>query len=162
MEKKPQKTWSEMTRKEKKDAILGLVILAAFVVVGIHFCTKKSPEELKAIAAKEAAEAQQKKVDERQNEFDHLALWACEAAKDYVKTQLKSPGSAKFPSCGFSSDMKIRGNKEDMKGWIVEGYVDSQNGFGALLRTPFTVYLRVKKAGDVPEFEPIYVQLHEG
>jgi hypothetical protein len=50
-----------------------------------------------------------------QSECEHL-----------VSSNLKSPSTAKF-SDGFSGDGP----------WIVSGYVDSENGFGAMLRSDF-------------------------
>ena len=48
-----------------------------------------------------------------------------------VTNQLKSPSSAKFP---YSSDVSV---KRDGVGWTIVGYVDSQNGFGAMIRTKY-------------------------
>lgn len=55
--------------------------------------------------------------------------FAVAAAKDLVKEKLKSPSTAKFPK---SSEyiVKKRGND-----YIVLGYVDAQNDFGATVRT---------------------------
>jgi len=54
--------------------------------------------------------------------------------KEYVKRSLKSPSSAKFGSYGNSSVQHYKGCK-----FVVKGYVDSQNSFGAMLRSNYSV-----------------------
>lgn len=57
-------------------------------------------------------------------------------AEDAVKKKLKSPSTAKFPGT-FEKDKHIRylGNKE----YQINSWVDSQNIFGAMIRTNFSV-----------------------
>ena len=55
------------------------------------------------------------------------------ACKELVKDRLKSPGSAKF------SGMDHRGDVDE---YTVTGSVDSQNSFGALIRSDFTCTVR--------------------
>ena len=50
--------------------------------------------------------------------------------REAVKDQLKSPASAKF------SDETVTGSEPDAV-WFVSGSVDSQNSYGALLRSSF-------------------------
>lgn len=49
--------------------------------------------------------------------------------KRHVKAALTSPSTADFPFLDFQS-VKISGQK-----YLVQSYVDSQNGFGAMVRT---------------------------
>lgn len=57
------------------------------------------------------------------------------ACQDHVLERLKSPGSAQFQQ---PTDIKVNG-----KGlFTVSASVDSQNGFGALLRTSYTCVIR--------------------
>lgn len=56
------------------------------------------------------------------------------AAEGFVRDRLKSPGSAVFPL-----DMDV--SRGAGGGWVVKGYVDSQNSFGGLARTNFTAKL---------------------
>jgi hypothetical protein len=58
------------------------------------------------------------------------------AAKSIMEKRLASPGSAKFASL---SDPSVTVKKTGACEYHVESYVDSQNGFGALLRTRFTI-----------------------
>ncbi len=60
-------------------------------------------------------------------------------AKEAVKLQLNAPRTAKFGSLG-QTDIKLY--KECV--FIVRGYVDAQNVFGALIRKPYEVRLSVK------------------
>ena len=58
-------------------------------------------------------------------------------AEAFVKKYLKSPSTAKFPKCNeyiydLSSDI-----------WLVSGYVDAQNSFGAITRQYFIVSFTV-------------------
>jgi hypothetical protein len=60
-------------------------------------------------------------------------------AQNYIKMFLKSPGSAKFPWNLTSTS--LGGNK-----YKVENYVDSQNSFGALIRTYYSCNVTVLNA----------------
>lgn len=55
--------------------------------------------------------------------------------KQFVKTRLASPGSADFPSYFTRGDSHVSKNGTT---YTVNSYVDSQNGFGAMLRTNFS------------------------
>lgn len=61
------------------------------------------------------------------------------AAKSIVEKNLASPGSAKFASMG---DGSVKVSKTGACEYRVESHVDSQNGFGALLRTNFTITVK--------------------
>lgn len=58
------------------------------------------------------------------------------AAKSIVEKHLASPGSAKFASLG---NRAVKVVKIGHCTYRVDSFVDSQNGFGALLRTTFTI-----------------------
>jgi hypothetical protein len=60
---------------------------------------------------------------------DTGAILAEDACHDAVKAQLKSPSSASFPGGQVT---------ERSGGYVVEGAVDSQNSFGAMIRNTFT------------------------
>ena len=62
---------------------------------------------------------------------DSIGAWV--VCEKFVKDRLKSPASAEFPP-NYSSYTK---NLTDKK-YEVSAYVDSQNSFGASLRTKFT------------------------
>ncbi|UIU47042.1 hypothetical protein [Microcystis phage MinS1] len=58
--------------------------------------------------------------------------------EDFVDDRLRSPSSAEFP------DPVTR--KSGTQTWVVEGAVDSENGFGAMIRSTYTC--EVRYAGD--------------
>ena len=70
-----------------------------------------------------------------------LALAGCKCNKGdlydaFTKeaaSQLRSPASASFPPA--DDVITVFGKSTDTCGIIVDGYVDSQNGFGALIRS---------------------------
>jgi hypothetical protein len=59
------------------------------------------------------------------------AIDASIACKDFIGQRLKSPSSAKFPM--VASKARALGTNK----YLLDSYVDSQNGFGALIRTDF-------------------------
>ena len=62
-------------------------------------------------------------------------------AKSFVRRRLKSPSSASFAWADTKVAMKKCGR------WIMASYVDSQNSFGATVRTRFLITLKKKKVG---------------
>ncbi|REH54540.1 hypothetical protein C7448_10260 [Tenacibaculum gallaicum] len=68
---------------------------------------------------------------------------AAYAAQKFVERQLKSPSTAKFPSLNKS---KVEKSNNEYK---ISSYVDSQNGFGAMIRSNYTVKLRKKENGNI-------------
>ena len=63
---------------------------------------------------------------------DDKSYGAEDTCKDAVKNSLKSPGTAKFSGMSTSP----MGTDE----WDTTGEVDSENGFGALLRSSFSCH----------------------
>jgi hypothetical protein len=59
------------------------------------------------------------------------------AAQQYVLDALKSPSTAKFPSL---NDSRI--DKSENGLFIVSSYVDSENGFGATIRSNYQVVFK--------------------
>jgi hypothetical protein len=56
-------------------------------------------------------------------------------ATDFVKDLLKSPSSSKFPT---SRDSSVRIEKQgETQQYIVTGYVEASNSFGALIKTHY-------------------------
>lgn len=74
---------------------------------------------------------------------DIQKLTAYNVAEQYVSQRLKSPSSAVFPS---SSDKSNHVTKVTSKIYTVDSWVDSQNSFGAMIRTKF--HLKVTFEGD--------------
>lgn len=62
---------------------------------------------------------------------------AYSAAKHYVEATLKAPSTAKFPWIDYEF-----GRIDGRETYAVLGYVDAQNGFGAMIRSQWGVELR--------------------
>lgn len=68
-------------------------------------------------------------------------------AQLFVKKSLKAPTTAKFPSAlDFGiAPLKNKKGQRITDAWEVSGYVDSQNSYGAMMRTNWNV--KLKKVG---------------
>jgi hypothetical protein len=62
---------------------------------------------------------------------------ACTMATQFVKDRLKAPSTARFQAC---SDAQIEYDGDHT--FSVVSYVDSENSFGAMLRTTYLVRVR--------------------
>lgn len=65
------------------------------------------------------------------------------SVKNLVKKNLRAPITAVFPEI---SEVDISFTEGRTDKWEVEGYVDSQNYFGAMLRTKYKMILRYENA----------------
>ena len=70
-----------------------------------------------------------------------ITIWTC--AQNVVKNHLKAPSTAKFPWSLDEVSIIDLGNDQ----YNVSSYVDSQNGFGATVRSYFTVTLTLTEHG---------------
>src|SRR5690606_11230867 len=66
------------------------------------------------------------------------------AAQSHVREGLRAPTTAVFPE--FNVD-HIRGHGHRLHRWRIESYVDSQNGFGALLRMHYVAEVATPHPG---------------
>lgn len=66
--------------------------------------------------------------------------WVC--AKMYVEDNLKSPSTAEF--CKYTDATVMRVGEDE---YIIHGYVDAQNSFGAIVRQTWTVSLFLTENG---------------
>ncbi|CAM4431727.1 hypothetical protein [Deinococcus marmoris] len=82
-----------------------------------------------AQAAAEARAAQAARADKELNVGTFVVM-----CQDAVKDKLKSPSTAKFASSATKIG-SVQSNENGNKSWA--GWVDSQNSFGAMLRTNF-------------------------
>ena len=78
---------------------------------------------------------------------DHRIL-AVINAQSHIKGMLVAPRSAKWPGIMSGVDIRQHARKLADGTYAVRSYVDSQNGFGAMVRTYFTVRLRVRQDGN--------------
>lgn len=62
-----------------------------------------------------------------------------DVSKQYVTKVLKAPSTAEFPGGGIFSMFEDWQFSRDKNIFIVKSYVDAQNGFGAMIRSEFTM-----------------------
>jgi hypothetical protein len=98
---------------KKRNLKLAAIALLSLMLVG---CGKKEPEE-------------------------PTTRYAYIHCIHYVEQRLKSPSSAEFSSLSNSNVVKLkttlRGGKNNIK-YLVTGYVDSKNSFGAKIRNNYS------------------------
>ncbi len=68
----------------------------------------------------------------------HTQGEALVSSRHFVKEKLKSPSTAEF---GESTEYVFQSNDSQ---FVVKSYVDSQNGFGAMLRTNYSCVMTFK------------------
>lgn len=117
------KTWNELSKSEK---FTGAVVLTALVALGIWGVATLTS----AISGGKAPSSQGSVVEPAA----HTDTEAYIDAQAIVEKTLKSPSTAKFPS---SSNAVISRAGESV--FNVKSYVDSQNGFGAMIRSEWSV-----------------------
>ena len=79
---------------------------------------------------------QEPKIPNSSSETSNENIEAYVAAKQFVTQKLKSPSTAKFPP-NYDAQISNLGSGR----FSVSGYVDSQNSFGAIVRTKYTVII---------------------
>jgi hypothetical protein len=146
--------------KKKMGTIMKIILGGSFILFGLPIlfamCSLavRSPEDSAQIrqkvaasqasadaerAVQELADAAKSKDAADKMAKKQLVLNLCHWAQDAVKTQLRAPSSANFPGCVFDADQyEVRGAPDGKTFWVIS-YVDSQNGFGAMLRTKYVV-----------------------
>lgn len=97
-------------------------LLIALLSLTAAACTEMTEEERRAFKCT--------------NEVDHNI-----ALKAHIKARLRSPSTA-----DFASYSQTQFNHEPECRMLIRGYVDSQNGFGATIRTHYTGITRYDAA----------------
>lgn len=116
------------------------LIYPAFMVVAYAtsalFSQADSPQKLQQIEAQRQAETLRKQI-EVEALLKSDAKWAC---KLYIEKSLKAPSTANFQNyTQFTAVGKGDGP------YLVRGYVDAQNSFGAMIRSDFSCLLHKVK-----------------
>lgn len=115
-----------MNKKNDKIVRFLLIGFACLLVLFLFYVVMVSPNIPEVQVEKE------KQVKEYKPEN----TMACIMAQGWVEDNLVSPSTADFQACR-NSNVVYLGEKM----YIVNSYVDSQNGFGAMLRTFYTAEL---------------------
>ena len=105
---------AQLTEKEKKQANIGCAIMLGIVVV-IAIIMNLGPSK----------------------PYEPDEMDACMMAEQFVTKRLKAPASAKYPL--YSRKNVTRKANGD---FVVKSYVDSQNSFGAMIRTNYVATVR--------------------
>lgn len=116
----------------------GFALLILLVSI---FGNRPEPEPQRPLTSEEAA-ALIAKVKEREE-----AYWNSEdgrkdayyMSREFVKKQLKAPATADFPRY---TDPAVEAHHRGKGVFLVKGYVDAQNAFGANLRTRYLCELK--------------------
>lgn len=121
-------------------ATIGSHIFTAVVLISIfggliYACTpeEKTPEEIAQAKAQQAEKACR----------DETMFFVM--SQDFVKQQLKSPSTAKFP---YISDSNVSVSYLGDCTNLVVGYVDAQNSFGATIRNRYAATLQYNSDKD--------------
>jgi len=101
--------------------------------------TPLSKEELDELEKKKAIQREKRANAWRTRDESSMAWFY---AKEYVKSNLKAPRTAKFPWLDYNVD------RYENQIYIVTSYVDSENSFGAMIRTNFTVKVQQVSEGN--------------
>jgi hypothetical protein len=96
----------------------------------------ETPEQTKASQLAAAAERQRKLDKSRES-------YAIILAEQAITKRLKAPSTADFSSILDTRIGHLSGGGPNK--WVVKGYVDSQNGFGAMLRSNYQVVIEFKE-----------------
>lgn len=122
----PRPAAPEPPTKNPKHAAIGCITILALIVIVIAI----------AVAATDSG------GDSDGKPLDHAAAVMCE---DFVKQRLKSPSTAHFPGV-TDTDYAKTTTLSDTKPWKyqVTGVVDSQNGFGATVRSNYVCTVSTK------------------
>lgn len=140
-------------------AFIALLIIAAFVTA-----ITSSPEEKKAREERikendrqeqienEAEKAKELREKEEINKKQYTKIDALIQSRVYIQNKLRSPGSAEF-------DSSIDGVKQiNDTTFTVSSYVDSQNGFGALLRSEYSLKIIFHPSEDTHDVKDIILK----
>jgi hypothetical protein len=123
----------------KKFLLPASLIGACFLIGWVLAETAPKPKPLspEQIEAQRIERIHQEAEDRRSEENERLEkiLWNILPAIDTtVERQLTSPSTAKFAGTRQSSIAQVRKDQ-----YRITSYVDSQNGFGAMIRTQFQI-----------------------
>ncbi len=119
-----------------------LIILA--IIAGVYFYNKEQKKQEFKNALQEIKDERMKyRGNENAKSYlsnDEIAY----AAQQFVEKSLKSPSTAEFPGL-FKSTVTKKGSDT----YYISSYVDSENGFGAMIRSNYVVELKLKADGEI-------------
>ena len=111
-------------KPKARTSMITWFVLAVIVFLALKSCITGAPSTSTSTTTSGAARA------------DCDEVLAHVMATNFVKRELKSPATAKFP---YTSDRDVKIVKLAECRFQILSYVDSQNSYGAMLRSRFTV-----------------------
>ena len=116
-------------------AVTGTIVLASsFILIGaVGNCNRTLTRDLA-------------RIDDDARDAD-LSIQAYRVAKEYVTEQLKCPATAKFP--WFADDLSQFKNQI----YVMRSYVDSENSFGAMIRTHFVIEIQFMRNHNTSQWD---------
>jgi len=106
---------------------------------------KKQQEDIVKVNLKKKEEKEKNKIP---------SMYVSDAkyyAHERVLQVLKSPSTADF---GLWDEKATKWNDGEYYGYTIKGYVDSQNGFGAIIRSNYTVNVGKNSSGEIATSTP--------
>ena len=108
--------------------------------------TDEQIEEKNKKAAEEAAKAEQELINKRNSISSIEGIRIRDYCKDSIDKILKSPSSAEYPD-SFLKPLKDWNMTKVNNLITVSSYVDSQNSFGAMIRSNFVIQIKMQDDG---------------
>ena len=134
---------------------IGILAAAGIILLAVAFTTPGQKPKPISDQAWRRAELRQLKNHppeaqaESKPDFTTLQF----IAERMVKQNLKAPSTAKFPGMFEQSAYELRKTKSGT--YIMKGWVDAQNSFGAMIRSDW--YVEFRQSGD--SFEPVRCEI---
>ncbi|MGB4076127.1 MAG: hypothetical protein WBK28_00270 [Minisyncoccia bacterium] len=117
------KTWKDLSNNEKATGVIFFIVVIILGIWGVMAITTA------IIGGGNTSPQPQAEVPTEHTDIDVYI-----DAQAIIKETLKSPSTAKFPS---SAEAKITRGQDNV--FNVKSYVDSQNSFGATIRSDWSV-----------------------
>lgn len=134
----------EQAKKSKKKILL--IILGVLIVISWIFGIINKDEIDAKKAQEHKEELKRKDINDSLENAENLIEQKKSALEDayfisweFIKDKLKSPSTAEFPTYSEVNVQELDSNQ-----YFVNAYVDSQNGFGAIIRTNYSCVLTKK------------------
>lgn len=134
---------AKAAKTAKKDLFTFAVVIVLIICVIVGYVIYKQSN--RPLTQEEIATASQeyaaKEAEENRQKREHDKSDAYYTSQVFVKRNLKAPSTAEFPSQSESTITM----SEDGSTYKIYSFVDSQNGFGAMIRTKY--YVKMIKDG---------------
>lgn len=145
-----------MDNYEKAANIVIWVVFLAIIFFGgkaivdaINAPIHEAPAVEEPVAQEATPEEPQPEPEVQKPAYDEVEVYG--NAKAGVMKQLKAPRTAKFPSASKANIIEYEPEK-----YFVRSYVDSENSFGAMIRSEW--FVDMEYVGDMVKFNEIIIK----